>query len=186
MQVGPCISVGIHPSKQILSAKGLKRVGTHSEHAITTVWRCVRRGPGGSRRGPGGSSEPPEPPICCSLRVPRGWACALGAASSSSLPATNHANGSAYYERREATVAQARLLFRPQRWVARGGRETFWPKVSSHHEGHARATEEVQAGRLADVHNRVEKRFVSLVLLHLPGRELAHGQLIAPRQHLNP
>jgi len=30
------------------------------------------------------------------------------------------------------------------------------------------------------------KRFVSLVLLHLPGRELAHGQLIAPRQHLTP
>jgi hypothetical protein len=36
------------------------------------VWRCVRRGPGGSRRGPGGSSEPPEPPICFSLRRRRG------------------------------------------------------------------------------------------------------------------
>ena len=118
--------------------------------------------------------------------VPGCWACALDAASSSSLSATNHANGSAYYERREAAVAQAQLLFRPQRWVARGGRETFWPTVSSHREGHARATEEVQAERLADVHNRVEKRFVSLVLLHLPGRELAHGQLIAPRQHLTP
>jgi hypothetical protein len=32
------------------------------------VWKCVRRGPCGSRRGPGGSSEPPEPPICYALR----------------------------------------------------------------------------------------------------------------------
>ena len=70
--------------------------------------------------------------------------------------------------------------------AAGGGGARRRATVSSHLEGHARATEEVQAERLADVHNRVEKRFVSLVLLHLPGRELAHGQLIAPRQHLTP
>ena len=45
--------------KQVLSARGSKRVGRHSEYSIT-VWRCIER-------GPGGSSEPPEPRICCSL-----------------------------------------------------------------------------------------------------------------------
>ena len=53
--------------KQVLSAGGFKRVGRRLEYTINTVWRCVRRGPGGSRRGPGGSSEPPEPCICFSL-----------------------------------------------------------------------------------------------------------------------
>jgi hypothetical protein len=33
--------------KQVLSATGLKRVGRHSEYAIHTAWRCVRRGPWG-------------------------------------------------------------------------------------------------------------------------------------------
>ena len=32
--------------KQVLSARGFKRVGRHSEYAIQTVWRCVSRGPG--------------------------------------------------------------------------------------------------------------------------------------------
>jgi hypothetical protein len=43
--------------QQVRSARGFKRVGRHSEYAIYTVWRCVRR-------GPGGSNEPPEPRIC--------------------------------------------------------------------------------------------------------------------------
>jgi hypothetical protein len=50
--------------KQAVSARGFKRVGRLPEYAIQTVWRCVRR-------GPGGSSEPPEPRICCSLVVAR-------------------------------------------------------------------------------------------------------------------
>jgi hypothetical protein len=53
--------------KQALSATGFKRVGRHSEHAMKTVCRCVRR-------GPGGSSEPPGPPICFSLTPAPGTA----------------------------------------------------------------------------------------------------------------
>jgi hypothetical protein len=53
--------------KQVPSAREFKRVGKHSDYAISTVWRCVKRGPGGPRRGPGGSSEPLEPPICFTL-----------------------------------------------------------------------------------------------------------------------
>jgi hypothetical protein len=40
--------------KQVLSARGFKRVGRHSEYAIYTVWRCVGRCPGGSRKRPRG------------------------------------------------------------------------------------------------------------------------------------
>ena len=40
--------------KQALSARGFKRVGRRSEYAIYTGWRCVRRGPGGSRKRPRG------------------------------------------------------------------------------------------------------------------------------------
>jgi hypothetical protein len=35
--------------KQVLSARGLKRVDRHSEYTIYAVWRCIVRGPGGSR-----------------------------------------------------------------------------------------------------------------------------------------
>jgi hypothetical protein len=52
--------------KQDLSARGFKRVGRHSEHAIYPARRCV-----GS--GPGGSSEPPEPRVCFSPRRAAGW-----------------------------------------------------------------------------------------------------------------
>jgi hypothetical protein len=45
--------------KQVLSARGFKRVGRHPEYSIYTVCRCVGR-------GPGGSSEPPGSRICFS------------------------------------------------------------------------------------------------------------------------
>ena len=38
--------------KQVLSARGVKRVGRHSEYSIYTVWRCIGRGPGGSSELP--------------------------------------------------------------------------------------------------------------------------------------
>jgi hypothetical protein len=42
--------------KQVLSARGFKRVGRPSQYPIYVVWRCIGR-------GPGGSSEPSEPRI---------------------------------------------------------------------------------------------------------------------------
>jgi hypothetical protein len=58
------------------SAKGVERVGGHSEHSVYTVWRCIGR-------GPGGSSEPPEPRVCVSPACAGGWRCrsVLGDAS---------------------------------------------------------------------------------------------------------
>ena len=39
--------------QQVLSARGLKRVGRHSEYAICTVWRMVRKKrPGGLQASP--------------------------------------------------------------------------------------------------------------------------------------
>jgi hypothetical protein len=65
LQLGRAISVhacrAVLPTweKQVLSARGSKRVRRHSEDSIYAVWRCYGR-------GPEGSSEPPEPRICYS------------------------------------------------------------------------------------------------------------------------
>ena len=47
--------------KHVLSARGFKRVGRHSEHAIKTVWRCVRRGPGVQEEAQGVQVSPLNP-----------------------------------------------------------------------------------------------------------------------------